>query len=435
MHYSKVSGRLQLESSTRGVVCESPSGGVGALAVGAGVPTASAPTVSGEGSETGPLGIHARNASPPLPEAAFVRRFLLQRLAGELVPRERVRGCLRWLQGGRDGVQLLHVPKHRTGALKGLQTCGSVWSCPVCATKISERRRLELGAAVRAWEEKSGLVLLVTYTICHKLADSLKQSLAGLLDARRRLLNGKAAKGFNARFGVAGRIRAVEVTHGKNGWHPHVHELVFVPRGIDLVGFLATLRTRWSACVQRAGLRDVNSHGIDVRFADMTVADYVAKFGRERTWDKEHELAKQVTKQGKNGSLSPIGLLMAYAQGDEPAGKRWAEYALTLKGCRQLAWSDGLRSLLGLDPEQSDAQIAEQVRDEAVLMGLLNSEQWKCVVGNDVRAELLQVLGRGSVAELREFLVALGVEVEHGERDSEHLPHHAADELCGTGVL
>lgn len=361
------------------------------------------------GPDVAPLGIHARNASPPLAELALVRRFALQRMARELRPQEhRLQGCSRWLQ--QSTVQLLHVPKHQAGAFRGLQHCGSVWACPVCSAKISERRRIDLAEGVAEWQARDGKILLVTYTIRHKRADSLKGSLEGLLKARKSLLSGAAAKRFNGRHGIVGRVRALEVTHGKNGWHPHIHELLFVVGDCDRVAVVEELRRMWAQRVEAAGLSDVNDHSVDVQFADMSVGDYVAKFGRERTWGPEHELTKAGSKVGKEGGRGPIGLLVHAFCGDDEAGRLWAEYAEEFKGKRQLSWSGGLRELLKLDAEKSDEEVALELREEAVLMDELTKSEWCSVLGNDARAELLSVLGRGSVAELREFLETVGVD-------------------------
>jgi hypothetical protein len=365
------------------------------------------------------LGIHGRNASAlgglqsaevdRIPGVALVRRYALQGAARELLPDERgLQGCLRWLHAGT--VQLFHIPRHQVGAFGGLQHCGSVWQCPVCSAKVSERRRQELSRGVEGWQVSGGVVLLVTYTLRHHLADDLRVTLQGLLRARKRMLSGRWAKSFTERFGVVGRVRALEVTHGQNGWHPHVHELVFLRGDVDREAFLQELRARWSAQVLKAGLKSVNSHGVDVRFADLSVADYLSKFGRDRTWGPEHELTKSAAKLGKQGSRGPIGLLSDYFTGDAHAGMLWRQYAGVFKGSRQLVWSDGLRQLLGLGQEQSDAEIAAELREDAALMDELSRDEWRVVLGNDARAELLQVLGSGSVAELQVFLGALGVD-------------------------
>ena len=114
-----------------------------------------------------------------------------------------------------------------------------------------------------------------------------------------------------------------------------------------------------------------------------------------------------------------MGLLLDFLTGDEEAGALWRQYARTFKGRRQLSWSDGLRDLLGLEAEKSDDDLASEMREEAWLMDELSKPEWKAILGNDARAELLAVLGRGSAAELREFLQALGIERGSDDRRSE----------------
>jgi len=362
------------------------------------------------------LGIHGKSASPEIlqcvPEKALIRRFLLQSIARDLRPGERsLGGCTRWIQGGFRAVQLHHHPEERAGSFGGLQHCGSVWQCPVCATKISERRRVELRQGVDVHLKRGGQVVLVTYTVRHKFGDRLKTSLDGVLTARKGLLSGKRSQSFNERFGVAGRVRALEVTHGRNGWHPHVHELAFVKSGISTAAYLGELRERWGQEVVKAGLRDVNEHGVDVKFTDLSVTDYVAKFGYERTWDCDHEITKQVVKRGREGSRGPVGLLEEYCEGNEQSGWLWREYAITFKGQRQLTWSKGLRELLGLGVEKTDMEVVQEKLTRSYLMDELEYlTEWKRVLGNDARGELMEVLRRGSVAELKEFLNVLGIE-------------------------
>jgi hypothetical protein len=36
------------------------------------------------------------------------------------------------------------------------------------------------------------------------------------------------------RFGLVGYVRATEVTHGRSGWHPHLHVLLMTDRVLTL---------------------------------------------------------------------------------------------------------------------------------------------------------------------------------------------------------
>jgi hypothetical protein len=319
---------------------------------------------------------------------------------------ERVVNCLRVPRG--DGVDVLHIPGRDFGCFRGLQTCGSVWMCPVCAVKISERRRLDLELAIEAWRGKGGRVLMVTFTVQHYSVDRLVLSLDGLLAAREYLRSGKGGQQLRVRFPAVGTVRALEVTQGGQGWHPHLHELWFVPADFDVAGLRRELTSRWCARVLAVGLRPVNDHGVQIDDCDAHVADYVAKWGREPSWGPEHELAKQVVKSGRGrGSRSPTDLLAAYLMGDEPAGELWLEYARVFKGRRQLVWSRGLRALLGLGAEKSDEVLADEHDDQAVLLARLTLQEWRLVLANDARAEVLSIAGQGDREVLARFLEVL----------------------------
>lgn len=353
------------------------------------------------------LGIVAKSVSP----SRRVERYQLQTYAARLLPDFRVSYCYKRPRSS-DGVVVVYHPGHAHASYSGLMSCGSVWTCPVCSSKISERRRLELAAAIEEWESRGGRVLLVTVTVRHKRGDNLGQTLAGLQDARQRLRRGKAAVTFDTRFGVAGHVTALEVTWGASGWHPHAHSLWFVGGDVDSQEFEAKLAGMWTKAVGAAGLRDVNDHGCTVQPASGAVGDYVAKFG---TWDAAAELAKGATKQGRVRGRSPFALLRDYGEhGDREAGRLFQEYARVFKGRRQLFWSRGLRKLLGLGVERTDEQVAEETTAHGDELLTLDSEQWAVVAGQargcdgvrrDRRGELLDIAARGDVREVVAYLL------------------------------
>ncbi len=360
-----------------------------------------------------PLGTIAKFVTPP-PSAsrgdAAVRRFMLQSAARELVPGERVAKCLRVPVG--SGVDVFYAPAVRSAHYGGLQTCGSIWMCPVCAAKISERRRLELQAGLAVYD---GVVALATFTVQHRLSDRLSTLVEGFLTSLRKLRMGSPWARIESRFGIVGMVRAVEITHGVNGWHPHAHILFFLPPDTDTLAISlleSALRRRWLAVLTRAGLSASWTVGVDLRAADGAIGDYVSKFGSD--WTAAHELTKAIIKRGRGGDSRTIAQLLAdfAVSGDRQAGELWREYALLFRGKKHLVWSRGLRVRLLPDVEEkSDEELANEHDEVAVLLATLTLRQWSVVVANDARAELLTVASSGDVAQLIDFLVSLGVEV------------------------
>ena len=93
--------------------------------------------------------------------------------------------------------------------------CGSLWTCPVCAAKISERRRLELSVALQNAKDQGLSVYLLTQTIRHGIGDSLSGGLSGIAAAEKRMWSSRSGAAVRERLGVVGTIKTTEVTWGK----------------------------------------------------------------------------------------------------------------------------------------------------------------------------------------------------------------------------
>ena len=78
-----------------------------------------------------PPGINAKlRAAPVNPMVRRVERFALQSVARDILPTSRTAKCLRIRAYDKD-VQVWKSKNHKTASYAGLQTCGSVWVCPV----------------------------------------------------------------------------------------------------------------------------------------------------------------------------------------------------------------------------------------------------------------------------------------------------------------
>jgi hypothetical protein len=154
--------------------------------------------------------------------------------------------------------------------------------CPLCAAKISERRRDELERAITRHTEQQGAVFMATYTVSHSRHDSLSVLLQAFLRARKRLKQGKYAQWRKRDYGIVGTISVLEVTWSiLNHWHPHSHELIFTLKGQYDIGDVAyenEVRHAWRRAAAHEGLH-MNSHGYKLDRTFGAVADYIAKFG------------------------------------------------------------------------------------------------------------------------------------------------------------
>lgn len=337
---------------------------------------------------------------------ARAARFAAQTSAGKLLHNEltprgtqwRVTGCTR--RKIASDVSILYSAKIKKAHFGGLMVCGSVWTCPPCAAKVSERRKLEVVAATDMHKSQGGGLYLVTLTCSHKRDDDLGRWLKRFAAAKVKMREWRGYKDLKRDMGYVGDIRALEVTYGDaNGWHPHEHGLWLTERPLT-VRKLESMRSElfklWRRACVAVGLPAPNrKRGVDVRFMESS-AEYVAKFGREPRWGAGSELAKQHIKSGKVASMSPFDLLRRYHEGsDDGSHKRFGglfvEFAKCFFGKRQIVWSDGLKQLFGIE-QKTDEEISLEEAEDARELVRITGQQWLTVLRQkqDVRQILLE---------------------------------------------
>lgn len=339
------------------------------------------------------------------PMASRVQRFAWQATARSILPKSRTAKCLR-LRASKQDISVWKSKEHGTASYAGLQTCGSVWSCPVCAAKIAERRRAEIIASMAAHKGQGGLVSMLTMTTPHQRQDNLGDLLAKQAKALHRFWSDRGTKAIFEAMGVLGQIRALEVTHGRkspqnNGWHPHYHVLVFHDVAGDLHGWEESLYLRWAECCKRAGLGEPSrAHGLKLHDGSKAAA-YASK------WGLEDEMTKGHTKKALHGE-TPFDFLRAFLAdaGDKQAAALFREFAETFKGKRQLHWSRGLKARFAVE-EATDEQLANKIEDRAVLLGQITLEQWRSVLAVEGRGHLLQLATVGGWDAVEYYLGSL----------------------------
>jgi hypothetical protein len=291
---------------------------------------------------------------------------------------------------------------------RGLCLCGSVWACPVCSAKISEVRRQELDRAVIEWKKRDGHLGLLTLTFPHCFQDQLGEMLPKFTEALRYFsTSGTFHRIWSPSAGLVHRVRATEFTYGANGWHPHVHILLFLDKKLDTENTESLKRVWFKSCVKAGLKRPSDEHGVDLR--DGTYASqYVGK------WGITHELTKANSKKGRHGSQTPWDFLRAILDtGDYSKGLPFVHYVLATKGTRQLCWSKGARVDLGIANEQSDQEIVNDSIDELdQVLASLTLTEWRMVLSSkDGRTRLLQAAessGKLGIAAFLAFLLPSG---------------------------
>ena len=344
------------------------------------------------------------------PMDSRVQRFALQSVARFFFPKSRIDKCLRLRQKGKE-IQVLKSVEHKTASYSGLQTCGSVWRCPVCSAKIAERRRGEIIAAMAAHKAAGGCVNMLTLTCPHQVKDNLADLLKKQAKALNTFWKDRQSKAVFKEMGVVGQIRALEVTHGRksehnNGWHPHYHVLQFGGVGVDLTRFDAAsmrdwqvrLYLRWANACKLAGLGEPSyAHGLKLDDGSKA-AKYVSK------WGLEDEMTKGHTKKALHGE-TPFDFLRAYLadKNDKQAAALFIEFATTFEGKRQLHWSAGLKKRYAIG-EKTDEELADIQDDFCRVLGTITLDQWRDVLAVDGRVNVLVVAASSGWSAVVDYL-------------------------------
>lgn len=307
----------------------------------------------------------------------------------------------------------------------GLEHCESIWACPVCAAAIRSVRANEIQDGAARHLAAGGGGLFITLTLPHGRKDKLRGLLAQVTQGWGKMLDRRAGREWKARLGLVGYIRAVEITHGGNGWHPHLHLLALTeaPVGDDTRdAFTAWLQAAWMGYASDRNWKGTaGEFGADVQdiVASDGLAKYVAKVqdgdGIDRVMGAE--LARADLKGSRAAaSRTPFELLADIAtlrrDGTDPDGRQarakaalFAEFVAETSGLSALRWSKGLRDRLGV-AEVSDAAIiaTEDLGDNTRTVVSIPAVEWMVLCRQGARGELLDVTEREGAGGAAAFI-------------------------------
>jgi len=325
----------------------------------------------------------------------------MQREAATLLPNHRVRQCGRTVVDKKRNVEVFLSIDSGRAFFGNVKCCGSLWECPVCAARITEKKRKELRQGLDAWSITGGQVFMLTLTIPHHYGNDTRELCDQLLAAHKKMQNRTFWRGWRKAIGLQGSVRALEVTYGKNGAHVHCHILLFcVANGETLRPSADALVPAWISACKSVGLPEPNMHGVDIQDGSYA-ASYVGK------WGLDCELTKSHIKRGIQGGFTAWDLLRASADGDQDAGRKFQDHSRAFFNRRQLVWSKGLRKLLGLEDEKSDQVLAQESTETAKEIASIDFSDWKRVLRYDARASVLIISENSGRKGLATFLQTL----------------------------
>lgn len=426
------------------------------------------------------LDTYANNLDNPL-ETRFLRREKNAEIRGtvrRISQLPRVRKCghtVRRAAGVGIVVDLKKDSAKRISGFRGLYSCASVWACPRCSAVIGIQRSKEVRGALEKWRtvgshipkgrlvpvegpanfedffdketgeeiepkrkrkmlmedvwHEPGDAAFLTLTIRHRRQDKLVDLWETISTAWERLTRGNSI----LKRRVPAYIRAAELTHGKNGWHLHLHVLLFVEKGWgdEIKKVRESIFKSWISIINDLNFT-VTPKGLDLRMLSNAededevigrMAQYLTK--ESATWDVAQELTAAHIKKatGKNLSMHQIlavlhaavtGIETGYTDEEITALRAaYMEFELSSHGKRQLTWSNGAKAGL-IDEDVSDEELAEaNAEDDGVIDGLdrgteeiagFAGDSWERV--RDSRIHLQRVVEATNSTEMNQELTA-----------------------------
>lgn len=258
------------------------------------------------------------------------------------------------------------------GYLKGVQKCDRGWICPVCTRAKAEAGRRRVNALLSRGRREGWQMVMVTLTARHDRDTPLDWLWSAMSKASDELRGNHAWK-RQLNPDLVGSIRAVEATHGANGWHPHFHVILVFPREAakdqaEAIARAEVLRVAWMAELAKVGLTG-NEHAFDVQGA-AAAGSYLAK------WGLAEELTLGGAKTGRAGGRTPWQLLRDSREGDTEAGQLWLEFVGVIAGTHQLRMTPGLRVMVNEELERLDAEAPPREEPKAITLDRIDPEEW-----------------------------------------------------------
>lgn len=346
------------------------------------------------------------------------RRWVARRYARSITSIKRLHHCGLTPTGDSVGLKL----SAGQAGYSGLQHCGSVWVCPVCAATIASRRAALVAEVLRRWDARGGRAVMLTLTVRHDASQPLRMVWDAVAKAWRAAISGRHWQRVESEFGVVQWLRFVEVTHGASGWHVHVHALLLLESSDVSSEAVERLHgqmwSRWDAAAGRAGLRAgvleaSEAHLVNADDGDEALTRYFTKAGYEIA------LSQAATKYGRRGNLTPfemLRLLEADASGEDgwrlDSEERarllgaWREWETGSAGRRQMTTSRGLLDALDLDmswvPSDQEIVDADDLAGDVIVV--ISGDTWRRIRQTGVDLQLLEAVENPDAPGARDLI-------------------------------
>ena len=354
--------------------------------------------------------------------------------------------ALRWQQGMTDGhfnstrksLRLCgqvphgdHILTYRKSdgssvILSGLMRCESASACVVCSARIAKGRGEWLAQVFEKALERDETISMLTLTVRHKKGDDLRTLLAAMEASYRNLQGTHAFKQLRSKFN-AKFVRVTEVTHGKNGFHPHFHIAIIHSKGVDFKLFKAEMTDIW--------VRWIQNHGLLAPIDDKALNLVENATNEQRAWylTKSNGLSSlEVTngryKVAKGENMSIWGVHALAVAGDYQSGKIWRAYEEGIYKKRIFVISRGMSEEYGVEMATESemaknelAEFAPEIADNLQYVcstveftGAINRETYRRIRKLNLQDEFREAIRTDC---LKDFLHDFGLQTSYDLND------------------
>jgi len=305
-------------------------------------------------------------------------------------------------------------------SFSGLQTCGSVWACPVCASRIAVEKGQEILKALEWAKRENKVPVMIALTARHHIGMGLDWFKGLFKGAWEMFSSGRRWRFFKKKYGIAHHIVNREVTRGESGWHYHMHLLLFLDLGelkaAAADSLQADLEKFWMDCLEAHALEGIPNIALKVSSHGNVGQTYLTKIGitiNEKDGKLEYEMTSSDTKKGR--SIWDIARHSYY--GDEEASRLYIEFIEAMQDTNFITFSHGLADLL----ENIELPEHESIADsEKTDFAEISPYWWKIVRRCGAMGKLLeQAATTRDIHHLRQYLYSLQDElIDAGELPS-----------------
>lgn len=360
------------------------------------------------------------------------KKYALQATAKELLsgvshhdnPRKKFRigVCLRNVISPSKTVSIYKSIEHGSCHYHGLAVCASVWTCPICASKITEKKSQIVKSLINKHKLAGGDVLLLTFTTPHTRKDKLSDLLYAFKKAEEGFSITKPVKTIKKNIGFIAPIKSLEITFGHaNGWHPHSHQLWFVDSGVDINDLKKSLFPHYQRYCIKKGLESPSfKHGLDI-VGGLNAAGYITKMGWKaalddedaksvrKHWSAASEVTKGHTKSARGDNFAPFDLLEVYLDKKADWAKsRFIEYAQATIRTHYISRFKPLKDLYpDAEEDVTEEEAARGNDDPSYFLGYLEYDEWRKILHHEQRSSILTIAEEQGFIQVKDFIRGL----------------------------